>query len=85
MSYCRWEARDSDCYIFFNSDGFYECMLCKLGRDTSGYLNHWLDTAQEMLAHMEKHVAAGHRVPDYAIAAMREQAEHEASIAEKVS
>jgi len=79
VSYCRWENRDSDCYIFLNSDGFYECMVCPLGRDPDGYMHHWLETAQEMLDHMHKHVAAGHRVPDYAIDAMREDVEREAT------
>jgi hypothetical protein len=64
MSYCRF-SNDCDVYIFPSGDGIH-CCACQLGDDTV-----IVETSAEMLAHVEMHLAAGHRVPGYAIERLR--------------
>ena len=59
MSYARMND-DSDVYVY-SGGGVLHCQWCKLGRDDfSG------DRAA-MLAHLDAHKSAGHRVPEAAI------------------
>lgn len=62
MSYCRM-GEDSDVYIIYNIQGYYECVACKLGDKT----HYTCDIPQDMLDHLLVHNRAGHKVPDRAI------------------
>lgn len=65
MSYCRFSA-ESDVYVFGTFEGTYECCACSLSK-------HWEhETASDMIAHLEAHMAAGHQVPQYAIDRLQE-------------
>lgn len=69
MSYARFAA-DSDVYVFFNCDGYYECCACRIAWDEHK-LSPWVETAEEMLAHMAEHIEKGHKVPDYCTERLR--------------
>jgi hypothetical protein len=56
VSYARRDAT-SDVHVI-NAGERVECCNCSLGPDFAG-------TREEMLAHLEAHVAAGHKVPGY--------------------
>ena len=73
MSYCR-VSTDSDVYVFYNTGDFYECCGCRFGGPSP-----MLRTATEMLEHLRKHQEAGHKVPQYAIDGLKEDAEEESA------
>jgi hypothetical protein len=58
MSVCRW-SDDSDVYVYYSIFGGIECSRCLLN---GARIFNALDEP-EMLAHLEQHKAAGHRVP----------------------
>jgi len=59
MSYARWSAL-SNVYVFAHVDGFVDCCGCNLpGHD--GRLN----SAPEVVAHMQAHLDAGDKVPPH--------------------
>ena len=58
MAICRF-GDDSDVYVFYNIDGGIECCGCRLS-DVSGF-NARIEA--EMIAHLEQHKTADHRVP----------------------
>lgn len=58
MSYARFSAH-SDVYVYADARGFITCCRCKLEPVTL------FKTADEVVAHLELHVDAGHRVPTY--------------------
>jgi hypothetical protein len=60
MSVCRFWWDGSDVYVYFGSRG-WECCGCKLGND-----NSFGDDEEAMVAHLDRHVGAGHVVPTYA-------------------
>ncbi len=61
MSYCRF-GHDSDVYIY--SDGNYLiCESCKL----KGGKTFATKRRSRMLAHVEEHIAKGHKVPQSTI------------------
>lgn len=65
MSYCRF-GEGSDVYMF--SDGTeWECCGCKL--NDGGSIG--LATLTAAIEHLEKHIAAGHKVPENAIARLK--------------
>lgn len=73
MSLCRWSTAgrhgaraDSDLYLFWNTDGFFECCACPLDRDGRSVLLPEDDTAA-CIAHVREHIAAGHAVPEHVI------------------
>lgn len=58
MAVCRF-GESSDVYVYYSTQGGIECSRCTL-------LGHSIFRAtdeQEMIAHLEKHKAAGDRVP----------------------
>ena len=57
MSYCRW-GDDSDLYIFGDGDG-WACCNCSIAVDA------YFGTLAELKAHVQLHIDAGHKVPDY--------------------
>lgn len=59
MSYARL-AEDSDVYVFIDGGGVVHCCWCSLGEDFAG-------TRAEVLAHLERHRASGHKVPSSAV------------------
>ena len=71
MSYCRM-YEDSDVYIYRHINGYIKCCSCKFeGLDgLTSYVI--LDTYEEAIEHLEKHIQAGHKVPDYAMQALKE-------------
>ena len=66
MAYARFI--DSDVYVFASAYGPLECCGCSLG----GEWDFW--TTAEMLAHLDKHRAAGPSVPDDCIEALKAEA-----------
>jgi len=64
MSYCRF-GDDSDVYVYATFEDTYECCACRLS------INWGHKTAADMIAHLEKHRATGHLVPQYAIDRLR--------------
>ena len=68
MSYCRF-GTESDVYVFMCITGALECCACRLDGP-----QRFLST-QAMIDHLDAHRAAGHKVPDRAIARLREEAQ----------
>jgi hypothetical protein len=52
---------ECDVYVFENFGGWIECCRCHLTQP-----DPMLDTVEEMLAHLEEHRKAGHKVPSKA-------------------
>ena len=67
MSYCRFY--DSDAYIYEHVGGFIECCGCFITEPEDGELVGFYraNTAREMLAHIDEHIAAGDYIPQSAI------------------
>lgn len=63
MSYARFGWEGSDVYVYEHFAGFIECCGCWF-QDWDGEDFPQLKTAREALEHLEKHVEAGHCVPD---------------------
>lgn len=63
MSVCRFFWGGSQVYIYYSDQGV-ECCGCCLGDGQSAVFDE--DLPQEMVAHLEEHVAAGHVVPEIA-------------------
>lgn len=85
MSYCRFSNKTykpypkelpeftipkSDVYVYEHVDGGITCCGCELKGEQS-----WFYTYSEMIAHLEKHIKAGHVVPVHVIPALREMIE----------
>lgn len=66
MSIVRW-SKDSDLYIFEHVNGHIECCGCCLEDK-----NVQTTSIDEMVGHVEKHLEAGHLVPEWVIPALRE-------------
>ncbi len=62
MAVCRFDA-NSDVYVYYDVNGGICCCGCQLN-DREIVL---LKDEQEMIAHLERHRQAGHRVPDEAL------------------
>lgn len=77
MSYARM-SDDSDVYIFEHANGFIQCCGCSItepeDHEWFGFAN--LNTAREALAHLDEHVALGHKVPQRAFERIREKHEN---------
>ena len=58
MFVCRFGA-DSDVYVYYRMNGDIECSGCRLSEAKAFSTK---DEA-EMIAHLEQHEAAGHKVP----------------------
>lgn len=58
MAVCRF-GESSDVYVYYSTLGGIECCRCTLLADSIFRATN----EQEMIAHLEKHVAAGDRVP----------------------
>lgn len=57
MSYARW-SDESSVYVFAHVNGGVQCCGCILNGQWDFY------SADEVVAHMKEHVAAGHQVPE---------------------
>jgi hypothetical protein len=66
MSYAR-HSEDSDVYVFLSITGHLECCSCPL---MPGHFR--ADSTQAMLAHLQAHLEAGHKVPRDTLFALRE-------------
>ncbi len=86
MSYARFGADGSDVYVFTSSRAL-ECCGCVLQKRewvddptrSRGYMKHVgeiiedeFDSNAGMIEHLERHVAAGHEVPDHTFARLRD-------------
>lgn len=96
MSYCRWGA-DSDVYVFTTRKDIECCGCILQEREWveepdnkwfGGYFKAVGEIIQTtftsnagMIEHLEKHVAAGHQVPDYAFERLRDPADADKNIA----
>jgi len=58
MSYSRFGA-DSDVYVFYSVNNQYACCGCSLKCEKL------FPTPTDITAHMQEHVDAGHKVPEY--------------------
>lgn len=58
MSYARF-SDESNVYVFPHAGGYVQCCGCSLD-DVWNY-----HSAPEVVAHMQAHVEAGHKVPEY--------------------
>lgn len=66
MALCRFGS-DSDVYVYYSTEGGIECCGCRLG--SAKMVN--VVTEAEMIAHLEEHRRAGHRVPSEALEDLR--------------
>lgn len=94
MSYCRF-GEGSDVYVFASDVGL-ECCGCLLQdqewvederalfggylKDIGEIIPHVFQSNHEMIEHLEKHVAAGHAVPDRAFARLRDPVDAEENL-----
>lgn len=63
MSYSRFCA-DSDVYVFYSVNNEYICCGCQL-RLIGGLQTPTFSTPASIVLHMQEHVDAGHKVPEY--------------------
>ena len=72
MSYARFSS-DSDVYVYASTAGGIECCRCRFIADTHDTPRNdaVMVDEDEMIAHLEKHRKAGHRVPDDAFEQLR--------------
>ena len=86
MSYARFG--EGDVYVYGDVSGLMRCQACELARavgDESTFSrgDYWTaakderEQAREMIAHLEKHVAAGHTVPSRAFERLSAEANGE--------
>lgn len=67
MSYCRfWDT--SDIYLYRSVGGGIECCACLFRPDGGSERMPFFD---EAIAHVQKHIDAGHRVEAHVIPALR--------------
>jgi hypothetical protein len=67
MAYARWGWDGSDVYVFLNVSGWIECCSCWMNEPIpeSAFSESFQGrSADEMIAHLREHVAAGHTVPE---------------------
>lgn len=67
-------GKDSDVYLVSMGE-YYQCVCCRFTpmiildmHDSSNF-----DTIQQVLDHLDKHIAAGHKVPEYAFKRLKEE------------
>ena len=63
MSICRWSP-NCEVYLFTLVDGTFECCGCLLGG------RHSFASREATLGHIQDHIAAGHKVPEYVISTL---------------
>ena len=60
-TYCTKKLDESDVYVYRDYYGMYRCHECLL---SGGLTGPWVsDTPVQMIAHLGKHRATGHKVP----------------------
>jgi len=69
MSIVRKSPVSSDIYIILIDDDNWQC---ELRSSTDEFVT--LRSSEEVIAHMDKHRDAGHKVPEYAYERMRDKA-----------
>jgi hypothetical protein len=67
MAFARF-GPDSDVYVYESAHGVYRCERCP--RIGSAFQ---CETAEEMVQHLEEHVARGDKVPGEALTELRQQ------------
>lgn len=79
MSYARWR-NGSDVYVYEQAhplkdcgDGFTCCGCALSENDGTHMVSFHCDTRREMIAHLEAHVAQGHKVPAEAFERLRRE------------
>ena len=73
MSYCRFS--NADAYIYEHVGGFIECCGCFITEPEDGELVGFYraNTAREILAHIDEHIAAGDYIPQSAIERIKQE------------
>lgn len=66
MSYARL-GPNSDVYVYSSIGGFFSCHWCQFNDGKELHFK-W---SRQVLRHLKRHVAAGHKVPDYCFKALR--------------
>lgn len=74
MAYCRF-GDDSDVYLY-NSGDVWSCCGCKLADGGERLFSNLTD----VLAHLDEHATAGHRVDGWAVARVRWERENGATL-----
>lgn len=69
MSYARWGEDGSHVYVFGTGEALV-CMSCTLALPAGSFSTAY---PAEMIAHLEKHRAAGHVVPERAFERLRNE------------
>jgi hypothetical protein len=78
VSYARFGWDGSDVYVYCDVNGYLCCCGCDLSDDWRHY------STDAMIAHLRKHVEAGHTVPDDVIPELEaDRARNDALIADK--
>ena len=78
MSYARRGWGGSDLYIYLDTNGFLHCQVCPLGGSFRAY------TTNDMVAHVEEHIAAGHKTePDLIDALIADRPANDAWLAKE--
>ena len=74
MSICRF-GNHSDVYAFYSINNKIVCCGCRINNG-----DQWdCEEDHEMEQHLQDHIAAGHRVPEYALERVAEEIEEEKS------
>lgn len=74
MIYCRFAPDHSDVYVYADTRGYIRCCMCAIEVDWNTTITDEPTMAREMIAHLDKHRAVGHKVPEYAFDRLREEA-----------
>lgn len=72
MSYARWS--EGDAYVYPSVHGHLECMGCSLeSTPEEPHKSFRTKKRSEMIAHIERHIAAGHVVPGRTLPRLRRE------------
>jgi len=74
MSYARF-GPNSDVYVYASGDNVFTCCGCKLVAPDTGQT--WEHGGKAILSHLQEHIAAGHKVPEYCIKALKLELDEE--------
>jgi len=64
MAFARF-GDDSNVYVYYHVGGFFDCCGCWMPGSQ-------FKTKEEIIAHLQKHIEAGDKVPDYTIEEIEE-------------
>ncbi len=75
MAFARFGAH-SDVYVYASVSGGYTCCGCSLfdPKDPDSKFSKSFNTPEDMIEHLEEHIRAGDRVPEYALTRLMDEA-----------